>query len=312
MTHSADALASAAGDRIPPGHIVVALSGGADSAVAAWLSVQVADAQHVRAVHVNHAQPASGKLQIAAESIAAALGITCVTVPVTVGTGASFENQARLARLGAVEAEALDGEWIVTGHQADDVAETVIGNLARGAGARGLAGIASARDRYVRPLIEIERTTVRTVAHELALPFVDDPSNDDPAYQRNRIRHDLIPAMEAALGKGLIARIGRAAAHLAEDDARLESEAASIALVAGYRGAVLLPAATLVVSPRPVAARAVRRALRLARPPYPGSSDEVAKVIDVALGSAERTSLAADFLVQREGPHVVIYRPEDH
>jgi tRNA(Ile)-lysidine synthase len=220
--------------------------------------------------------------------------------------GASAEAQARNARLAALEAEASADEWIVTGHHADDVAETVLGNLVRGAGARGLAGMAPARGRYVRPLLELPGLLIRQVAADLELPATDDPANADEQHRRVVLRRRVLPALEAALGADVGTSLVRAGRLLAADDAALEAMAEDVPVTVSV-DAVLIPAAVLTSVPSPVAARAVRRALRRARPPYPGTAREVASVLAVASGGPA-TTLADGLQVAREGPMVALFQ----
>ena len=137
---------------LPPGSLLVALSGGADSAVLAWAAVAASDT--VRAVFVDHRLDASDQLRAAATSIAAQLGITLDVVEAPIErTAPSFEDAARAARYDALQAAAKPDELILTGHTADDQAETVLGHFLRGAGAAGLAGIPIRRGQIVRPLL---------------------------------------------------------------------------------------------------------------------------------------------------------------
>ena len=128
--------------RVPPGPVTVALSGGADSAVLAW---SLADRDDVVAVTIDHGLPGSAALVAAAERIASRLGLRHRVV--TVAPRSASEGDLRTARLAALEAESAG--WIVTGHTADDQGETVLGNLLRGAGPGGLAGIPVRRGRFM-------------------------------------------------------------------------------------------------------------------------------------------------------------------
>jgi len=84
------------------------------------------------------------------------------------------------------------------GHTQDDQAETILGRLLRGAGIRGLGGIEPRRvDGVIRPLLDCRRSEVRAYAVNRALPFVDDPSNHRPAFERVRIRHQVLPMLAA-------------------------------------------------------------------------------------------------------------------
>lgn len=308
-TVDATGIVAAVEATVPPGAAIVALSGGADSAVVAW-ALRQGRGRDVRAVHVHHGLPASDALAAAAKQVAAAVGLPLITIAVEIPSGPSQEGQARTARLQALEADGGAGEWIVTGHHADDVVETVIGNLMRGAGATGLSGMQARRGRWVRPLLAIPRAAVRRLADDLALPYADDPANLDRRHRRNVIRHDVIPVLEDRLpGHDVRAAVARSAAALAADDAVLEAKAATLPLRISD-GAVVVPAAVLATADAAVAARMARRALRRARPPHAGSAADVDAVVAVAAGTRRRVALAAGWYAEREGPLVALYRTE--
>lgn len=309
LTPAAAGIRELVQDRLPEGRFVVALSGGADSAIVAWAVASVAGDDAVRAVHVHHGLPASNDLSDAAEAVAAKLRLPFVRVDVEVPAGPSFEGRAREVRLAALEDAARPGEWIVTGHHAGDAAETVLGNLLRGAGAEGLSGITARRGRWVRPLLAADAATVRAAADELQLPYLDDPENADDRYRRNVLRREVMPWLAQKLDVPLVAILGRTAAALAADDAALESRAAYVPIGASV-GAVTLPAAVLATVPEAVAARAVRAALRRAHPPYPGNAADVAAMMRLARGEGAQESLSGGFRAAREGALVAVYDRE--
>ncbi|MBA2338392.1 MAG: tRNA lysidine(34) synthetase TilS [Acidimicrobiia bacterium] len=291
-----DRLADAA-QLIPPGPVVVALSGGPDSAVAAWLAMTRSD--DVRAVFVDHGWPGSGRLRQAAGAVADRLGIPLDVAEVE---PTSTETEARAVRLEVLLRKA-DQAIVVTGHHAGDVAETVLANLLRGAGATGLAGIPARRPPFVRPLLGIPAIEVRHAAVDLGLPFVDDPANADLAHQRNRIRHVVLPGLEG-VAPGAGAALARSAASLAGDDAVLDAAATPVPI--RCRGsAVLIPAGALATAPPPVAARIVRRGLRMAHPPYPGTAADVLAVLAAVTGPTAQ--LSGGLLATREGAFVALY-----
>ncbi len=292
--------------RLPSQSLVVALSGGADSAVCAWSAV--AAGRSVRAVTVDHGLPVSGPLVEAARNVAAALGIEHRVVAAP--SDDDSEAGLRAARYLALEAEAAPGEVLLSGHTSDDQAETVLGNLVRGSGGSGLAGIPVERAPWLRPQLEVSRAEIRQVAAELGLPFADDPSNLDVSLRRNELRHEVIPLLEERFGPSVRERLARAGAFLAADDAELERRALGVPLRMGDDG-VRVPAASLVTLPLPVAARVARRALRAVLSPYPGGRRDVESVLDVAAGAAERLSVSGDNIAAREGPWVAIYRAGD-
>jgi tRNA(Ile)-lysidine synthase len=103
------------------------------------------------------------------------------------------------------------------GHTLDDQAETVLLGLARGAGARSLAGMAARRGVYRRPLLGIRRMTTLAACAELGFDPWRDPHNDDLRFTRTRIRHQALPALEAALGPGVTEALARTAWQLRAD-----------------------------------------------------------------------------------------------
>lgn len=292
---------------IGDGPLVVAVSGGADSAVAAWACAETRPQGTVRAVHINHGWPASAELEQAARAVAAELGLPIEVIVVTPSVSASPEGAAREARLSALM-RAGGGDRIVMGHHADDAAETVVGNLLRGAGATGLSGITPERLPFVRPLLRIRRAELRELAVELGLPFRDDPSNEDRSIRRNLIRHEIIPELDRHIDGELVEVVGRSAEHLAAEDAYLD-DVAPPGIVSTDGGVTRLAVAPLVTVAAVLAKRAIRNALRLVHPPYPGTSREVDAVLAVMLGSSARRDLSGGFIAEMEGPYVAIYRP---
>lgn len=281
----------------------MALSGGADSAVCAW--VAVASGREVRAVTVDHGLPESMALVSAAVHIAGMLGVTHQVVPVS--TDDPSEAGLRAVRYAAIEAAALPGETLVTGHTADDQAETILGNLLRGAGATGLAGIPASRGRWHRPLLGVSREATRAAARELGLPFADDPGNVDAKVRRSRIRTEVIPYLEQ-LNPSFRDALHRAARLAADDDAALGARADAIP-VRVANGEIRLPAAALSTVPAAVASRAVRRGLRAAFHPYAGDLGDVTAVLAVAAGEVAACSISGDWMAVREGPWVTVHRP---
>lgn len=285
---------------------VVALSGGADSAVLAWAAATTGGP--VRAVFVDHGLPHSPLLGQAAADVARAVGISLAVEVGTVVSGPSLEDRLRAARYMALDRNAGDGELVATGHTSDDQAETVFGNLLRGAGTTGLSGIPFRRQRWVRPLLGFRRSAVRALAVELGLPFADDPDNHSREVRRNVIRHDVLPGLAAEFNPRLVESLTATAAHLAVDDAALDAMAATVP-IRHEDGAVLLPAPVLATVPAAVAARAVRAALRAVHPPYPGSAADVATVLAVAAAEVTAGEVSGGHRVTREGPMVAIFTP---
>ena len=210
---------------LDPGELVlVACSGGADSiALAAALAFEAPRAGlRAGALTVDHGlQDGSADRAGKVAADLAALGLDPVevlTVPArTVSTGAGPEAAARAARYAALDdaADRLGAAAVLLGHTRDDQAETVLLGLARGSGARSLAGMPAVRGRYRRPLLDLPRDTVRAAAAGLAT--WEDPHNTDPAYTRSRVRHGALPALERSLGPGVAAALARSAQLLRAD-----------------------------------------------------------------------------------------------
>lgn len=305
MSELAESVLARIGASLPHGALVIALSGGADSAVAAWAAQRLGD--EVRAIHVDHGLAASDELRRAASAIAAALGMELDVVTVEVPMGPSAEDQARRVRHQALVDGLKPGEKLVSGHTGDDQAETVLGNVIRGAGSAGLGGIPPARGRWVRPLLGVRRKETQALAGELGLPFADDPQNSDLALRRNKIRHELIPRLEAEYNPEVAAALRRTGELAVDDDQQLEAWAARTPQHIAGSGEVMVAAAALVTLPKPVASRVARRAIRAARGPHGGSYQEVASVLAVATGNPSSISLADGIQVSREGAMVTLH-----
>lgn len=278
ITHRALSLA---GDR----RVAVAVSGGADSAVAAWALRDVTR----EAIHIHHGYPASGQLMVGAQAVAAFLGIDLTVVRVTT-TGPS-ETAARLARWAALFETAGPDRVVATGHTLDDQAETVLLNLLRGSGPEGLAGMRQ-RDRVIRPLLAEGRMDVRSLARELGLPYVDDPANLSMEHRRNRVRTEVIPRLEE-FNPDLRESLARTASHLA-----LVGPAPAPFDSSG--GVARISLAMLRTTPAATAVATVREAVRSIRPPHPPTSAEVDRVMAVATGDVLRAELAEGVVVLRD------------
>ena len=173
--------------------------------------------------------------------------------------GSGPEAAARTARYAALDevADRLGAAAVLLGHTLDDQAEQVLLGLARGSGARSLSGMAAVRGRYRRPLLEVPRATVRSSLDDLGLRAHDDPMNADPATARARVRHRVLPVLEAELGPGVAAALARTAGRLREDADALDAAAAAVPV----RDGGALPVADLVPLDPAVRSRVLRRAL---------------------------------------------------
>jgi tRNA(Ile)-lysidine synthetase-like protein len=292
---------------LPDGDLVVALSGGADSAALVYLLSVLG--RGFRAVHVNHGLPASARLEEAALAVADAVGADLDVVSIDIPPGASIEGQARKARYGALAASLRPDETLLTAHTLDDQAETVLMNLLRGSGPTGLAGMTPRSDALARPLLAVTRSETRELAALASLPFFDDPSNLDHGFRRNVIRLEVIPDLSARFNPRLVEALARSAELIGTDETYLQDEAAALPVMReGRRQAV--PLGSLFAVARPVADRALRGCLARIRPPHGGTAAELDEIWAVATRARKTAALAGGIEVAHEGP-LLVFRSRD-
>lgn len=269
------AVRSACAD-VPAGALVlVACSGGADSlalaAAAGWLAAPGGRGRarwRAGAVVVDHGlQAGSAQVADAAGAACTSLGLDPVVVVAVDAAGGRGgpEAAARDARLAALDeaAGSLGAAAVLLGHTLDDQAEQVLLGLARGSGARSLAGMPARRGALRRPLLGLPRTTTRAACAALGLRPWEDPTNADPAFTRSRVRSRVLPALEAELGPGVAGALARTADQLREDAEVLEELAARLldrSRPAGGATGDGLDAAVLVAAPAALRRRALRAA----------------------------------------------------
>jgi tRNA(Ile)-lysidine synthase len=235
---------------LSPGDLVlVAVSGGADSlSLAAALAAEAPKLSlRAGAVTVDHGlQP--GSAQRAADVAATCIDLRLdpvVVETVTVGGAGGPEAAARDARyIGLVAVAVRTGaRAVLLGHTLDDQAETVLLRLARGSGARSLAGMPPRRGLIRRPLLDVRRTATLQACQALELVPWTDPHNADPAFTRSRVRKGALPALVDALGPGVPEALARTASLLRDDADALDSWAASILDPSDVKILIDLPAA---------------------------------------------------------------------
>ena len=152
-----------------------------------------------------------------------------------------WAREARYASLETIRKRARAG-WVLTAHTQNDQAETVLLNLLRGTGVRGLAGIPAVRNRILRPLLGVSRAAIDAYAVRQRVAFREDPSNRSVAYRRNRIRHQLLPQLAREYNPRIVEALAGLATHAREDDDALTSAAS-----ARVRDAVLVRAGAVGV-----------------------------------------------------------------
>ena len=203
-----------------------------------------------------------------------------------VDPGPNLEARARAARFAALPSD------VATGHTMDDQAETILVNLLRGAGADGLAGMAPG---FRHPLLGLRRRETHALCAAAGLVPVCDATNDDPAFVRNRVRHELLPLCASVAGRDPVPVLARQAGVFRDESALLDALAAE---------EVPDPADARAVAgaSRPLARRALRQWLRPADPTgedHPPSLAEVDRVLGVAAGAAVGTELSGGRRVRR-------------
>jgi tRNA(Ile)-lysidine synthase len=199
-------------------------SGGLDSTVLLHALLQVPQRNLLRVVHINHSWPGDDAQAAHCLITAKQLGIACevITVNAQPQSGESLENIARAARY-AIFAQLLQpDDCLLTAHQQDDQAETLLLQLMRGAGIKGLAAMAEckpfAQGHHLRPLLNFSRAELQVYAEENKLSWIDDHNNFNLAFNRNFIRHELMPLLKKRWPSAALT-LARTARHCAEADA---------------------------------------------------------------------------------------------
>ncbi|HJZ61478.1 MAG TPA: tRNA lysidine(34) synthetase TilS [Miltoncostaeaceae bacterium] len=277
-------------DLLPAGAPVLAMvSGGADSLCLMHLLMELHEGT-VGVLAVDHGlrPEAADECERVVEA-ARGLGLPAWVRRPAVGGGAGVQARARAARLAAaLELAASEGfARIATGHTATEQAETVLFRIARGTGRTGALGMAPRSGPVVRPLLTVTRDETAAWCAGRGLAPMRDPSNEDPAYARARVRHGLLPALRA-VHPGAEAAVARFA-DLLRDEAELleglEAEAWRRAARPGPGPAApaALDTAALLAEPAPMRRLLVRRLLAAAG--LPGEAAE-SRWVDAALDLA--------------------------
>jgi tRNA(Ile)-lysidine synthase len=264
------------------------VSGGADSL--ALLVLACAAGCDVTAIHVDHGLREHSATE--ADVVAAAarrFGARFEARRVMVPAGPNVEARARASRYRLLPAEVL------TGHTADDQAETVLLNLVRGAGLDGLRGMPVAR----RPIIGVRRADTRALCAALGLEPVHDPTNDDLSLRRNRVRHELLPLLDAIAARDVVPIVARQAELLSDDAAFLDA-----------LSEVIDPtdAKALTAAPVALARRAIRNWLRCGSDAehHPPDAATVERVLAVARGEAKASEVGGGRRVVRSRGRLTI------
>lgn len=308
---------------LPEGTTVIcAISGGADSVCLLHLLKSIAPQRGLKvyAAHFNHCLRGEESdrdehfvrclcREMDVELFCAAGDVNAYALEHGTGT----EEAARALRYAyfASVAARLPGSRVATAHNADDNAETMLMNLSRGSGLKGLCGIPPVRDIYIRPMLCLSRADVISYLGENALPHVEDSTNSEDIYTRNRIRHSVIPALRT-INPAFSRAALEAAELLREDEKLLESIARdAVPFAEDGSGRIIIMADKLTAAEYPLAARAVRAAAaRLGC--YP-SAVHIRAVLELAAAAAPsgQTGLPGNILARREYDRLIIMRDYD-
>ncbi|MDE2386799.1 MAG: tRNA lysidine(34) synthetase TilS [Actinomycetales bacterium] len=265
--------AIAAGQLAAGDLVLVGCSGGADSMALAEAAAFEGERAGMRvgAIVVDHGLQA-GSDAVAAQTaeVLSARGLAPVLVRrVQVGRAGGTEAAARDARYGAFAQAAADtgARAVALAHSLNDQAETVLLGLARGSGAKSLAGMrditAAADFVYLRPLLAITRETTVAACVGAGIEYWQDPMNDDPDFARVRARKNVLPVLEAELGPGIAAALARTADIAREDSDYLDTLSAEILKAFAKFGptSITLPVDLLEQQPAAIRNRVIAQAI---------------------------------------------------
>ncbi len=221
--------------------LVLAFSGGLDSTVLLHLLVSINKILpfQLSAHHVHHGlSPNADSWANFCTQFCAKLNVplTISKVKVEQNSGLGLEAAAREARYKALATSAADlicPDFILLAHHQDDQAETLLLQLARGAGVKGLAGMAAISDKLLRPLLDAPRSDLEAYAKQHQLTWIDDESNADLRFDRNFMRHKVLPVLAQAY-PSIRQTLSRSTQHMADANELLDELALIDALQAGF------------------------------------------------------------------------------
>ncbi len=265
--------------------VSLAISGGPDSM--ALLLLAHAAGLNITAIHVDHQLRSDSALDAdIIRAVTEPRGISLVVHTVNVGDGPNLEARARDARYSMFPSE------IMTGHTEDDQAETVLINLLRGAGAQGLSAM---RPGHTRPLLKLRRAETRALCASLNITTVNDLTNEDSRFLRNRVRNELLPLMSDLSQRDPIPLLARTADVLRADNDLLDDLAREIDPT---------DAKALATAPTPLAHRAIRQWLS---DPYPPDLATLERVLAVARGDVLACDVGENRQIRRSKQRLTLH-----
>ena len=205
--------------------VLVAVSGGPDSMCLLHVLGRLQAGLTLIVAHVDHGlSDSSEEIATRVAGHASGLGLDVHVARAKGLEGPNLHARARDFRYSFLQTIAAQEEatCIATGHTLDDRVETTLGRLIHGGGTKALSGIPPREGKRIRPLIDIRRAETRAYCDELGLPYIDDPANEDPRFDRASIRGLLVTPIEQRWGEGAIKAMATSAERLSEDAAALE------------------------------------------------------------------------------------------
>ncbi len=249
-------------------------------------------------MHIDHGlRPESSSDVVAVAALADALGVGMVSHRIAVGTGPNLEERARNSRY------ALLPDDVCTGHTAEDLAETVLLHLMRGAGLDGIASMARPRPGGVqRPLLALRRAETEALCASLGLSTVTDAMNTDPQFRRVRVRREVLPLLDDVAERDVVPLLARHAEVTADDVALLDELARGVDPTQRWGLRDVAPA---------LARRAVRRWLVSSGVGGGRAVDAatIERVLAVAAGSTPRADVEGGWQVERTNGTLRLTRP---
>lgn len=254
--------------------VSVACSGGADSlalASAALFEGKRAEVNVIACIVNHNLQEGSMEVSLRTKGVLTEMGFEVVEVmDVHIHKGSiGMEAAARNARYGALTefAEKHGATFTMLGHTMDDQAETVLLGLARGSGAKSIAGMPtlSPDGKYLRPLLGITRKQTVSYCDDLGLEFWSDPQNLDTKFSRVKARLKVLPVLEQELGPGIAQALARTAQILQDDVSYLEAQAeqAFVLVTKTTNNSVVIDVDSFSKLPKALANRVIHKSLSL-------------------------------------------------
>jgi tRNA(Ile)-lysidine synthase len=258
------------------------------------MALGVAHGCLVTVYHVDHhiREGSSGEAAVV-ERAAEAVGAKFVALHVDCPKGPNLEARARLLRFGVLPKQ------VATGHTADDQAETMLLNLLRGSARDGLSGI---RRDHRHPILGLRRAETLSYAQDLQVEIVVDPSNEDPTYLRNRVRHELLPLLGDIAGRDPVPILVRQSELLRDESILLDDLSSTIDPT---------DVKALRAAPIALARRALRGWLRESSPQgYFPDARVIERVLRVVSGEVLACEIAGGLRVRRSRGHLFVEPPE--